>query len=60
MLSLTDEKDEQNYALSGNTAGIKPGDRITLNGKKVKPKGADRTLVWDATRVIKDFGACQP
>jgi hypothetical protein len=59
-MSVTDEKDKRIYALSGNTAGIKPGDRITLQGKKVRPKGSDKTLVWEAKRVTKDFGACQP
>jgi|SRR2546421_2738545 len=59
-MSMTDEKDKRLYALSGNTADIKPGDRITLQGKKVKPNGTDKTLVWEAKRVTKDFGACQP
>ena len=59
-MSVRDEKDKRIYALSGNTAGIKPGDRITLQGKKVKSKGTDKTLVWEAKRVTKDFGACQP
>jgi hypothetical protein len=60
MMRVTDEKDNRSYSLSGNATGIKPGDRITLEGKKVKPKGADKTLVWEAKRVTKDFGACQP
>ncbi len=59
-MSVTDEKDKRIYALSGNTAGIKPGDRITLQGKKVKPKGTNKTLLWEAKKVTKDFGACQP
>jgi hypothetical protein len=57
-MTLTDEKDKQIYALSGDTADIKPGDRIKLQGKKVKPKGPDKTLVWEAKKVIKDFGVC--
>jgi len=59
-MSVTDEKDGQVYALSGNTTGIKPGDRMKLQGKKAKAKGADKTLVWEATEVSKDFGVCQP
>lgn len=59
-LSVTDEKDKRIYALSGNTAGIKPGDRITLQGKKVKPKGTDKTFAWEVKKETKDFGACQP
>jgi hypothetical protein len=59
-LSVTDEKDGQVYALSGNTTGIKPGDRMKLQGRKAKSKGVDKTLVWEATEVAKDFGVCQP
>jgi hypothetical protein len=58
-ISVRDEKDKRIYALSGNTAGITAGDRVTLQGKKVKPKGAG-TLLWEAKRVSKNFGTCQP
>jgi hypothetical protein len=46
-MSVRDEKDKWIYALSGNTAGITAGDRVILQGKKVKPKGAG-TLIWEA------------
>ncbi len=59
-MTITDEKDKQVYALSGNTAGIKPGHRMKLQGKKEKSKGADKTFVWEAKAVSKDFGVCQP
>lgn len=59
-MSVTDEKDRQVYELSGNTTGIKPGDRMKLHGKKAKSKGGDKTLVWEAKDVTKDFGVCQP
>jgi len=58
--SITDEKDKQTYALSGNTVGIRPGDRMRLQGKKVKPKDSDKTVVWEIKQVNKDFGLCQP
>ncbi len=58
-ISVRDEKDKRIYVLSGNTAGIRTGDRITLSGKKVNPKGAG-TLIWEAKRVAKNFGPCQP
>jgi hypothetical protein len=58
-MTLTDEKDSQVYALSGNTAGVKPGDRIKLQGKKVQSTESDKSLGWEATDVTKDFGACQ-
>ncbi len=59
-MTVTDENDKKIYALSGNTTGVKPGDRMKLKGKKVKPTGPDKTLVWEATDVSKDFGVCQP
>ena len=59
-MTITDEKDKQPYALSGNTAGIKPGDRMRVQGKKVESKRANKTLVWEAKAVFKDFGVCQP
>ena len=59
-MTVTDDKDKKIYALSGNTTGIKPGDRMKLQGRKAKPKGPDKTLVWEAREVTKDFGVCQP
>jgi hypothetical protein len=59
-MTLTDEKDKQTYMLSGDTTDIKPGDRMKLKGKKVKPKGPDKTLVWEARQVSKNYGACPP
>lgn len=59
-MSLTDEKDKRSYALSGNTADIKPGDRMSLQGRKIKPKDAGKPVVWETRTISKDFGACQP
>jgi hypothetical protein len=59
-MTLTDEKDKQIYMLSGNTTDIKPGDRMKLQGKRVKPKSADKTVVWEARQVSKNYGACSP
>ena len=59
-MTLIDEKDKQTYMLSGDTTDIKPGDRMKLKGKKVKPKGPDKTLVWEARQVSKNYGACPP
>ena len=59
-ITLTDEKDQQIYLLSGDTTAIKPGDRMKLRGKKVKPKAPDKTPVWQAETVTKDYGACPP
>lgn len=57
-MTLTDEKDKQIYALSGDTTNIKPGNRVRLQGKKAKSN--NKTLVWEAKEVTKDFGVCQP
>jgi hypothetical protein len=59
-MSVTDEKDKRIYALSGNTSDIKTGDRVTLHGKRVNPKGASAPLAWNVSNETKDFGACQP
>ena len=56
-LSVMDEKDKQSYTLSGDTAGVKAGDRMMLKGK-VKHNG--KTLVFESQKIIRDFGACQP
>jgi len=59
-MTVTDEKDKQIYALSGDTTNIKPGNRMRLQGKKAKSNSPDKTLVWEARKVTKDFGVCQP
>ena len=56
-LVLTDEKNKRSYTLSGDLAGLKPGDRMALEGKR---KQSGQTLVFDTRRTIKDYGACQP
>jgi hypothetical protein len=55
-MSVTDEKDKQNYVLSGSTMGVKPGDRVTLRGKR---KNSGGTPVFETQKVTRDFGACQ-
>jgi hypothetical protein len=56
-MTVTDEKDKRTYALSGNTADIKPGDRMTLQGKRIKPTG-NNPLTWETKKIAKDLGAC--
>lgn len=55
--SVTDEKDKRTYVISGDPVGVKPGDRMTLGGKRKQSGG---TLVFEAHSVTKDFGACSP
>ncbi len=59
-MSVSDEKNKRIYALTGNTADIKPGDRVTLQGKVAKRKDANAPLAWEVNKETKDFGACQP
>jgi len=56
-MSLTDEIDKRTYMLSGDTAAVKTGDRVTLEGKR-KTKGD--TFIFQAQKVNRDFGACHP
>jgi hypothetical protein len=58
-MSVTDEKDKRVYTLSGDTTGVKPGERMALHGKTIKPNGGN-PLTWATTGVAKDLGACQP
>jgi hypothetical protein len=57
-MTLTSESDKQTYALTGDVAGIKPGDRVRVSGKKSKQKfaGVQQFLV---EKVSRDFGACR-
>jgi hypothetical protein len=59
-LTITDENDRQIYVLSGDTMRIKPGNRMKLQGKKMKPKGDKKMLIWETRGVAKSLGGCQP
>lgn len=56
---VTDEKDKRVYTLSGDTASVKPGERMTLHLKKFKSKGGN-TVTWETQKITKDLGVCQP
>lgn len=53
--SVTDDKEKKVYALSGDPAGIKKGERMTLEGRR-----RGKTLTFEARSVTKDLGACLP
>lgn len=57
-LTITDEEDRKTDVLSGETSGVKAGNRMKLEGKRVRTEGPDKTRVWETRRVIKDFGVC--
>jgi hypothetical protein len=52
-MSLTDEKDQRTYAVTGDPVGIKAGNRMTLEGKR-------KQSVFQAQAITKDYGVCQP
>jgi hypothetical protein len=56
-MTLTTESDKQTYALIGDVAGIKPGNRIRVSGKKSKEKSGS-TSQFLVEKVSKDFGRC--
>ena len=56
-LELQSCGDPQTYALIGEVADIKPGDRVSVFGKKEKKKvGASRQFLVE--KLNKDYGAC--
>jgi hypothetical protein len=50
-MSVIDDKDKRIYALSGDPVGIKPGDRMTMEGRR-------RGNIFEARSVMKDLGVC--
>jgi hypothetical protein len=57
-MTLTTESDKQTYALMGEVAGIKPGDRVRVSGKKGKEKSSG-TREFLVEKVSKDVGPCE-
>ncbi|MBS1800374.1 MAG: hypothetical protein JSS95_11145 [Acidobacteria bacterium] len=55
-LTLHKESDATTYLLTGDTASIKPGNRIRLSGKKHTGPSSQRTFVVE--QVAKDYGPC--
>ncbi|MGB8524026.1 MAG: hypothetical protein WCD43_13760 [Candidatus Acidiferrales bacterium] len=58
-LTVNNEKDNRVYALSGDTSGVKAGERMSLQGHKINPD-AGNPLGWQVSQIQKDYGACQP
>jgi hypothetical protein len=55
---LASENDQQTYVLVGEVAGIKPGDRVRISGRKEKKTiGAQPQFV--VAKLNKDFGPCK-
>jgi hypothetical protein len=52
-LILVADKDQREYGLSGNTSAVKPGDRITVEGR------LEAAHVFAVRDLTKDLGVCQ-
>jgi hypothetical protein len=57
--TLTDENDKRVYLLTGNAAGVIPGDRVTLTGKPGTAT-TDFPAVWNTKKIQQDYGVCHP
>jgi len=57
-LELQNRGNQQTYALVGDTAGIKPGERVRISGKKEKKSGGAHPQFL-VEKLNKDFGACK-
>lgn len=56
-LQLQSQGDQRTYALIGEVAGINPGDRIRVSGKKEKAStGAPQQFLVE--KLAKDYGSC--
>jgi len=57
-LELQNRGDQQTYALVGDTAGINPGERVRISGKKEKKsRGAHPKFLVE--KLNRDFGPCK-
>jgi hypothetical protein len=57
-LQLQSQGDRQTYALVGDVAGIKPGERVRVSGKKSKTaNGASPQFIVE--KLSKDYGSCK-
>ena len=57
-LTLRNEADSQSLVLTGNTAGIKPGDRVKVNGKREKEAKGSTTRGFVVADLKRDYGKC--
>ncbi len=56
-LTLHNEGDQQTFSLTGDTATIKSGDRIRVQGRKNKDSSGNHTFRVD--KLSRDFGPCK-
>lgn len=56
-LQLMNEGDQKSYELTGDTTGIKAGDRVRVSGSKAQGNPSARQFV--VTKLSKNYGACR-
>jgi hypothetical protein len=57
-LNLKNEKDKNIYTLSGDSTALRAGERVKLQGKKIKDSGGKPS--FHVERLKKDYGNCNP
>ena len=57
-LTLKNEKDKNVYVLSGDSAALRAGERVTLKGKKIK--GSIEKPSFQVEKLTRDYGTCNP
>ena len=57
-LSLRNDKDKKTYFLAGDSAGLRPGQHVALNGKKTKDSSGK--FIFQVQKLRTDLGECQP
>lgn len=57
-LTLQNEADNRSLVLTGNTAGIKTGDRVKVDGKREKQAKGATTRGFLVADLKRDYGAC--
>lgn len=55
-LQLQSQSDRKTYVLVGEIAGIKPGERVSVSGKKEKGSGIPQQFLVE--KLTRDYGAC--
>lgn len=59
-LELQNEGNQKTFLLVGVTTDVKPGNRVSLKGKKAKAaKGATGAPSFLVEKLVKDYGACK-
>lgn len=57
-LEIRNEKDQAVYQLSGNTSTLKPGEVVSVRGRKRSAKEGSSTSAFRVDKVKKTWGAC--